>query len=276
MAVEETTASTVLSTIGTVLWCIQLAPQVIHNYRHKCTEGLPPIMLFLWGCSAVPFGVYFIAQRGGVALQIQPQIFGFFSFVGWFQTLYYPPIKRSMKYCITLVGCTFVAAAAVETGLSIGFRYLYDRGTTWPNLMIGIIACVLLAAGLLPPYFELWKRNGQVVGINFVFLTLDSLGAIFSFLSLLFQKGDFDVLGCVLYLIVLALEVGIMTSHVVWMIRTRNEPKLDSDLTVANSVVTEGHKADDVESSDQGQDLFQVDTATEADRKKPRDVAFEV
>ncbi|KAG5360881.1 putative membrane protein [Yarrowia sp. B02] len=259
MAVEETTASTVLSTIGTVLWCIQLAPQVIHNYRHKCTEGLPPIMLFLWGSSAVPFGVYFIAQRGGVALQVQPQIFGIFSFIGWFQCLYYPPIQRPLKYCLILVCSTVAVAACVEVGLAIGFRYLYDHGTTWPNLMIGIIACVLLAAGLLPPYWELWKRNGQVVGINFVFLTMDSLGALFSFLSLLFQKGDFDVLGCILYLIVLALEVGIMTSHVIWLLRTRKERKLNSELTVANDV-EEGPK-DAVDS--EGTDIFDTLTATE-------------
>jgi hypothetical protein len=35
-------------------------------------------------------------------------------------------------------------------------------------LVIGIIAAILLAVGLLPPYGELWKRRGRVVGINFV------------------------------------------------------------------------------------------------------------
>lgn len=35
-------------------------------------------------------------------------------------------------------------------------------------LVVGIIASVLLAVGLLPPYGEIWKRRGRVVGINWV------------------------------------------------------------------------------------------------------------
>lgn len=41
-------ASNVLGTIGTVLWCIQLIPQIWYNWRRKQTEGLPPLMMFLW------------------------------------------------------------------------------------------------------------------------------------------------------------------------------------------------------------------------------------
>ena len=35
-------------------------------------------------------------------------------------------------------------------------------------MVVGIIAAVLLAAGLLPPYGELWKRRGRVIGLNWV------------------------------------------------------------------------------------------------------------
>jgi hypothetical protein len=35
-------------------------------------------------------------------------------------------------------------------------------------MVVGIIAAILLAAGLLPPYGELWKRRGRVIGINWV------------------------------------------------------------------------------------------------------------
>lgn len=74
-------------------------------------------------------------------------------------------------------------------------------------LVVGIIASVLLAAGLLPPYGEIWKRRGRVVGINWVcssypncasssststeadmcwqiFLTMDWNGAFFSLMAL--------------------------------------------------------------------------------------------
>lgn len=32
--------------------------------------------------------------------------------------------------------------------------------------MVGVVAAILLSAGLLPPYFELWKRDGRVLGIS--------------------------------------------------------------------------------------------------------------
>lgn len=41
-------------------------------------------------------------------------------------------------------------------------------GNEFPSHVVGIVASVLLAAGLLPPYREIWKRKGRVVGINFV------------------------------------------------------------------------------------------------------------
>ena len=51
-------------------------------------------------------------------------------------------------------------------------------------LVIGIAAALCLAAGLLPPYGELWKRRGRVVGINWIFLSMDCAGAFFSLMAL--------------------------------------------------------------------------------------------
>lgn len=74
-------AANVLGTIGTVFWCIQLVPQIWHNWRHKKTDGLPASMMLLWAvckfalsrlhrqsadigvyAGSVPFGVYMILQ----------------------------------------------------------------------------------------------------------------------------------------------------------------------------------------------------------------------
>jgi hypothetical protein len=66
--------------------------------------------------------------------------------------------------------------------------------------VVGVVAAILLAAGLLPPYGEAWKRRGRVVGINFIFLTIDSLGAFFSLFSLVTQR-TFDILGGVMYIV---------------------------------------------------------------------------
>ena len=68
-------------------------------------------------------------------------------------------------------------------------------------LAVGIIASILLAIGLLPPYWEIWKRKGRVIGISWVrgetpfdsgeiltspqvFLTIDWFGAFFSLMAL--------------------------------------------------------------------------------------------
>jgi len=54
----------------------------------------------------------------------------------------------------------------IEAVLICFLRGPYSRGVEWPITMIGVIAAVVLAVGLLPPYYELWKRGGRVVGIS--------------------------------------------------------------------------------------------------------------
>ena len=91
---------------------------------------------------------------------------------------------------------------AVEGVLIYFARPAYQRGVEWPITTLGIVAAIVLAVGLLPPYWELYKRGGRVVGISmfaiishtvyrtdvvaldFVFLSIDFAGALFSLLSL--------------------------------------------------------------------------------------------
>lgn len=228
---ENLVAANVLGTIGTILWCIQLIPQVYYNWRRKNCTGLPPIMMFLWAISGVPFAVYFVCQDANIPIQIQPHIFYFFAGLCWSQTLYYPPTNWSLRKTLITISCTFAVFAGVECALVFPFIKLHDKGVNWPITLIGVIAAVLLAAGILPPYFELAKRQGRVVGINFVFLGIDSLGALFSIFSLVAEGGgpDFDILGCVLYAVVILLEIGIYLSHIIWMIRFRKERKAEKE-----------------------------------------------
>jgi uncharacterized protein with PQ loop repeat len=53
-----TVASNVLGTIGTVLWCIQLIPQIWYNYRRKKTDGFPAAMMLLWASCMFQHGGY--------------------------------------------------------------------------------------------------------------------------------------------------------------------------------------------------------------------------
>ncbi|KAJ5785901.1 uncharacterized protein N7503_011113 [Penicillium pulvis] len=162
-----TLASNVLGTIGTVLWCVQLIPQIWYNWRRKKTDGFPATMMFLWASCSVPMGAYLILQRVNIPLQIP-----------------------------------------------------YNKGVTWPDIVVGVVATIFLAGGLLPPYFELWKRDGRVIGFNWVFLSIDTLGGLFSLFALAAQ-GSFDILGGIMYILVVVLEGGIYVSHIVWRIRYR-------------------------------------------------------
>ena len=67
--------ATVLGTIGTVLWCVQLIPQIWQNWRTKCTEGLPISMMILWSAGGPPLGVYCVVQNFNIPVQVQPQVF---------------------------------------------------------------------------------------------------------------------------------------------------------------------------------------------------------
>lgn len=204
----------VLGTIGTILWCIQLVPQIIRNYRVKECTGLPPLMMFLWAASGIPFAIYFFGINASVALKIQPLFFSFFCIVGWTQTLFYPPVQMPNKKIQVLVGLFVLLDVGAQVGLILWLRPLYARGVQWPMLMIAIIASVLLILGLIPPYFKLAKRKGRVVGISFIFLGTDAGGALFSLLSVV--MGNMDTMSLIMYLIVLTMELGIFASAIFW------------------------------------------------------------
>ncbi|KAK3906600.1 hypothetical protein C8A05DRAFT_11673, partial [Staphylotrichum tortipilum] len=196
-----------------------LIPQIWTNWRTKKTDGLPGLMMFLWALCGVPFGVYAIAQNFNIPIQVQPQIFMVLCLISWAQILRYhwkwPAWKASLVAVV--VAAVF---AGVEAALILTLTPIYNRGNEVPVTVVGIIAAIFLAAGLLPPYGEIWKRRGRVIGINWIFLAMDWSGAFFSLLALVVQN-TFDVLGGVLYIICCLLELGIFASHLIWLFRTR-------------------------------------------------------
>lgn len=209
-------AENVLGTIGTILWCVQLIPQIVVNYRSKNCEGLPPLMMFFWAASGIPFSIYFFGTDGSVPLKVQPQLFTFFCTISWMQTLYYPPCLFPKRKVALIIGIFVAVSVGIEAGFIVWLSPVYRHGTHWPLLIIGIVALVLLAVGLVPPYFELAKRGGRVIGINFVFIFMDSMGAFLSLLSIIF--GTMDIMSMVLYAIVLAMEIGIAASQIFWLL----------------------------------------------------------
>lgn len=125
-------AADVLGTIGTVLWCVQLVPQIWTNWRTKKTDGLPSVMMFLWALCGVPFGVYSIVQNFNIPIQVQPQVFMALCLVSWAQTLVYHSHWRPWTAALTalITGCIF---AGVETALILTVRV-----SVWPG---GLLCC---------------------------------------------------------------------------------------------------------------------------------------
>lgn len=122
---------------------------------------------------------------------------------------------------VTLLFLTLLTIfAGIQTGLIFAIRPAYANGTTYPVLIIGVLAFILLISGYLPIPFELLKRRGRVVGIDFVFLTIDWFGAFFSLMSLVVQT-EFDVMFGTLYALCCAIEMGMVVSHLIWKVRVR-------------------------------------------------------
>jgi len=168
--------------------------------------------------AGVPFFIYAVVQKLNIPIQAQATIFTTLSLITWGQCLYYHDKLGLLKSIAAPVACALIFAG-IEVGVVIGYRPSYEAGNTRPIMAIGIIAAILLAAGLLPPYWEIWKRRGQVVGISFLFITIDALGAVFSMLSLVAQKGEFDIVAGVQYGVIILLEAGILVLGAIWKVR---------------------------------------------------------
>ncbi|KAJ4299916.1 hypothetical protein N0V90_005163 [Kalmusia sp. IMI 367209] len=170
--------------------------------------------------SAVPFGVYAIVQKFSLALQLQPQCFGGLTLIAWGQTLYYGNGWRAWTATAATLGMVAVFAGS-EAILIVTLRIPYYKGIEWPMMMMAILASVMQCLGLVMPYFELAKRQGRVIGIDFWFLTIDYSGAFFSLMALVAQH-TFDALGGSMYIVAMTLETGIFLSQAIWLWRVRH------------------------------------------------------
>ncbi|KAK7513424.1 uncharacterized protein IWZ02DRAFT_493727 [Phyllosticta citriasiana] len=199
------------------------------NWRSKDTDGFEAIFPLLWAIAAVPFGVYNIAQNFNIGVQIQPQIFCALSYICWAQCKYYNDKWSKLKTNLSLLALCLVSGG-IEAGLIVGLRPVYLRGNETPLTVIGIVAAVLLAVGLLPILWGQWGRRGRAKNLmplaegfaDFLFLSVDYMGAVFSLMSLVAQRR-FDILGGVLYIVCMMIEIFIFAYHGLWLYRSRTD-----------------------------------------------------
>ncbi|KAH9869813.1 hypothetical protein IAQ61_007026 [Plenodomus lingam] len=164
----------------------------------KPQVSIPPVgppkteVLRLTTTGGVPFGVYAIVQ-------FQPQAFAGLTLIAWGQTLYYHKSATSStlcalgtdhlqqmesmdSYCSDDCTCWQLCyygndphpyfegmnhrVWTLNQTLTHDLQGPYSRGVEWPMMLMAISASVIQVVGLIPPYFELAKRNGRVIGIS--------------------------------------------------------------------------------------------------------------
>lgn len=199
-------AANVLGTIGAICWSVQLIPQIIINYRRHHATGLQPSMMLLWASAGVPLGVYNITENFNIALRIQAQILTFLSLLTWSQCYYYGRHWSLVKCAVILIGmCIWMGGT--EVALIFALKAATERHITWPVTFMAVLAAVLLAAGVLRHYWDIYTHR-TVRGISFIFVGIDAAGDLFSLVSVFFQ-AELNVLGIAIYGTELALWTGV-------------------------------------------------------------------
>ncbi|GAA6029975.1 hypothetical protein JCM8097_009197 [Rhodosporidiobolus ruineniae] len=219
------TAEQVTGWIGTVLWCIQLVPQVWLNYRRKTTQGLSPLLFICWMVSGATLGIYAIVQDISIPIIVQPHCYGALCAFIICQILHY---DRKWRWYASYLG-GFATYAVVCAGFEVGMVYACRageaRGNSAGTKVFGVVNVIALAAGFFPQFWEIYKLK-EVVGISYAFLFMDSLGAVFSIVSLACKTEEsIDVLALVGYIVVLAFEIliGIVAAIINPMAQRRRD-----------------------------------------------------
>ncbi|KZV64817.1 hypothetical protein PENSPDRAFT_155926 [Peniophora sp. CONT] len=172
-------AENVFGTIGTICWTLQIIPQLWKSWRSKSTEGLSASLVLIWGLSGVFLGTYAVVQNLNIPLIVQPQLFGALCMVSWIQCMHYG-YKKSSRWCAAVLISLLVVSGAVEVGLVYAVRTPYERGEDGAKRatqFFGIISSIMIAAGLLPQYYDIYKRR-EVVGLSLLFISVDMAGGM--------------------------------------------------------------------------------------------------
>lgn len=215
-------AEQVFSFLGLIFWSFQLIPQIIKSHKSKSTEGLATYMILLWIIGGAFYGIYAILVNLSVFLIAQPQLFDLFCFVTFGQCLYYGNgVKRGKAVLWCLVFMSILAG--LQVGLVYACRASLAAGNDWVLLVMGILPAVIIAIGLFPQYWEIYKTK-QVVGISITFLQVDIWGGIFSIISLCFRP-QFDYLAMATYLAVIILDGGIVMIKVAYDLQLWREER---------------------------------------------------
>lgn len=135
----------------------------------------------------------------------------------------------------------------IQAALVVALRIAKDRQLQWPLTLMAVLSAVLLAAGVLRHYWDIYVHR-TVRGISFLFVGIDAAGDVFSLVSVVFQPS-LDVLGLVIYGTELILWIGVFAcggyyNLVPWILKKLgNRPSNGTSSTGSSSISSEarGH-----------------------------------
>lgn len=118
----------------------------------------------------------------------------------------------------------------IQAGLIVGLSELKRQGIDTPLTLMAVLSAVLLAAGVLRHYWDIWVHR-TVRGISFTFVGIDALGDVFSLASVVFQP-KLDVLGMAIYGTEFVLWLGVFAcggyyNLLPWLRKVRQEEEVD-------------------------------------------------
>ncbi|CAI6335078.1 unnamed protein product [Periconia digitata] len=125
----------------------------------------------------------------------------------------------------------------IQAALILALRIARDRNVQWPLTLMAVLSAVLLAAGVLRHYWDIYVHR-TVRGISFLFVGIDAAGDLFSLVSIVFQ-ARLDVLGTVIYGTELMLWIGVFAcggyyNLLPWVTKKLNRRKVGVQDTAAN------------------------------------------
>ncbi|KAG6828914.1 hypothetical protein H0H92_006300 [Tricholoma furcatifolium] len=117
---------------------------------------------------------------------------------------------KSRLVAFLIAGSVMLIVGGLEVGVVFAVRpSMNPRAIDF----FGIFSSIMIAGGLLPQYYEIFKR-GEVIGISIPFIAIDCLGGVFSIVSLAFRP-EFDIKAGIAYSLVTALDAGIIIASVI-------------------------------------------------------------
>jgi hypothetical protein len=95
----------------------------------------------------------------------------------------------------------------LQTGLIFALQHARSKHVNWPIILMAILSAVLLAAGVLRHYWDIYIHR-TVRGISFIFVGIDAMGDLTSLISVFFQP-KLDIFGMAIYATELLLWLGV-------------------------------------------------------------------